>query len=116
MSDLQAEIRRRLAAFENEACYGGGCECGSRCSVYKFEEMRDTLLVVLDVHDPHHRMQATDTGEWLAVDDCREAPFSVAGLLVCTFADGERAEERYVPCPTTLAIAEKLGIEVGGDG
>lgn len=107
MSDLHAAIRAELDRREDAMEYGNGTLVG---------DLLDVVLAVLDVHNPCHRMQAMDTGEWLMVDDCRDAPFSVARLLVCTFAVDDRTEERYVPCPTTLAIAEKLGVEVDGDG
>lgn len=64
-----------------------------------FDRMRDALLGVLEVHKPER--DSVGAKVWHNCASCRDT--------------GWNGPEVPWPCPTVLAIAEKLGIEVATD-
>lgn len=82
MSDPDAAIRTRLDEYDDSMTRTG--------SLWGADEMRNALLAVLVAHERDSRGHCTE---------CRES------------GPGHEAESVPYPCPTVLAIAEKLGVE-----
>lgn len=89
MADLETAVRAKLASFENAACMSV-----EGCDAVGFDEMRETLLAVLDLHK----------GD----DDDHLCPSEIVGYSV------QHWHNAADPCPTVRVIAEKLGVEVDG--
>ena len=85
MSGLAQQIRDRLDGFEDAHCFGSE---DVRCDVYGFDEMREALLALLDLH-------AYPEGS------------GIPGEVHC----GELIDWVQGGCPTLRTIAEKLRIE-----
>lgn len=93
MSELDAAIRAKLASWGDDPCGY------ATCVVVGWSGIRAAIVAVLDRHKPRTAVEgplegkpicdgcSDGTNEWLATAD---------------------------PCPTKRAIAEKLGVEVGG--
>lgn len=96
MTDLDAQIRAKLADYGEDPCGY------ATCIVIGFNEMRAALLAVLDGHPPEPRPgRIGERGDGEG--------FVCAGE---THACGMVNEYTTYPCETVLKIAKGLGIEV----
>lgn len=99
MPDLNTAIRKQLAEID--------ASMGCTGSLWGADEMQAALFAVLDLHTCH-----PDHGQGYGPDDDpTEGAYGYMGSVCTTCGTPGEYAIRW-PCPTVLAIAKELGIEV----